>query len=280
MRRFFFFALLASAAVPAWAAGAPDEPQHGRRGHAEADQSSNDDGGQRPAFIRREAQSAAPANDGGDRRPGWVRGQGGMSGGADAPDNRPRSRWQGGGAPDQPAAGQVFRHGPRAELPGRVTNEQGATQPQSPGGFSERLRQYRLAHPRNDGAQPGRDGNVTPPTNNSPVRSTFTGQRDNHWSGGWRNDHRYDWSQYRHQHRSLFHFGVYYDPYGYGYNRMMPGWSMWPNYFQSSYWLNDPWMYRLPPAYGPYRWVRYWDDALLVNTYSGEVVDVVYDFFW
>ena len=32
--------------------------------------------------------------------------------------------------------------------------------------------------------------------------------------------------------------------------------------------------------YGPYRWVRYYDDVLLVDVYSGEVVDVIYDFFW
>ena len=48
----------------------------------------------------------------------------------------------------------------------------------------------------------------------------------------------------------------------------------------SNYWLNDPWQYRLPPAYGPYRWVRYYNDALLVDIYSGQVVDVIYGFFW
>jgi len=26
--------------------------------------------------------------------------------------------------------------------------------------------------------------------------------------------------------------------------------------------------------------VRYYDDAVLVNIYTGEVVDVIYDFFW
>ena len=31
---------------------------------------------------------------------------------------------------------------------------------------------------------------------------------------------------------------------------------------------------------GPYRWIRYYDDALLVDTYSGEVVDVIHRFFW
>ena len=54
----------------------------------------------------------------------------------------------------------------------------------------------------------------------------------------------------------------------------------YPSYYDQSFWLNDPWQYRLPPAYGPYRWVRYWDDALLVNIYTGQVEDVLHNFFW
>jgi Ni/Co efflux regulator RcnB len=103
---------------------------------------------------------------------------------------------------------------------------------------------------------------------------------DHHWSGDWRHDHRYDWQTHRHHHHSLFHLGHYYDPYDWGYRRWSIGFSLWPSYYGSNYWLNDPWQYRLPPAYGPYRWVRYYDDALLVNIYTGEVVDVVYNFFW
>lgn len=103
---------------------------------------------------------------------------------------------------------------------------------------------------------------------------------DHHWNHDWRHDHRYDWSSYRNRYRSLFHLGSYYDPYGWGYRRWSVGFSLWPSYYGSNYWLDDPWSYRLPPAYGPYRWVRYYDDAVLVNTYTGEVVDVVYNFFW
>ena len=103
---------------------------------------------------------------------------------------------------------------------------------------------------------------------------------DHHWNKDWRHDHRYDWYGYRNHYRSLFHLGSYYDPYGWGYNRWSIGYSLWPSYYGSNYWLDDPWMYRLPPAYGPYRWVRYYDDALLVNIYTGQVVDVVYNFFW
>ena len=103
---------------------------------------------------------------------------------------------------------------------------------------------------------------------------------DRQWSNHWRSDRRYDWRRYRSHNRSIFRFGSYYDPYGYRYRRFSIGFNLWPSYYRSSYWLNDPWQYRLPPAYGPYRWVRYWNDALLVNIYTGEVVDVEHNFFW
>lgn len=98
----------------------------------------------------------------------------------------------------------------------------------------------------------------------------------NHWRG----DRRYDWRRYRDRNRSIFRIGLYIDPFGWGYNRWGIGSRLYPNYYRSSYWINDPWMYRLPHAYPPYRWVRYHNDALLVDTWSGEVVDVIYNFFW
>lgn len=142
------------------------------------------------------------------------------------------------------------------------------------GTFDRRLREAR------------RDTQATRPTNNSPVMSRVFREtrRDmtvrDRWNSDWRNDRRYDWRRYRDYNRSLFYLGSYYDPFGYGYNRFQIGWSLWPSYYGQNYWINDPWQYRLPPAYGPYRWVRYWDDALLVNVYTGEVVDVLYSFFW
>ena len=114
----------------------------------------------------------------------------------------------------------------------------------------------------------------------SNTRRDRTSERRHRWSGDWRRDHRYDWRTYRDRHRVLFRLGRYYDPYGWNYRRFSIGFSLWPSYYGSSFWLNDPWMYRLPPAHGPYRWVRYYDDALLVNIYTGQVVDVLYNFFW
>ena len=51
-------------------------------------------------------------------------------------------------------------------------------------------------------------------------------------------------------------------------------------FFAEQYWIGDPDYYHLPPAYGPYRWVRYYNDALLVNIYNGAILDEIPDFFW
>ncbi len=100
------------------------------------------------------------------------------------------------------------------------------------------------------------------------------------WSSNWRNNSKYDWQNWRRHHRSFFHLGFYYDPFGWGYSPFQIGWRMWPSYYRSSFWINDPWYYRLPYAPPGTRWIRYYDDAILVDTWTGEVVDVIYDFFW
>lgn len=104
--------------------------------------------------------------------------------------------------------------------------------------------------------------------------------RSPQWSTNWRDDSRYDWRDYRNEHQSVFRVGVYYDPFGWGYQRYNIGWRLYPAYYQQNFWLTDPYMYDLPYAPWPLQWVRYYDDALLVNVFTGQVVDVMYDFFW
>lgn len=97
----------------------------------------------------------------------------------------------------------------------------------------------------------------------------------------WRRNDRYDWRRYRDSHRSIYRIGRYYAPYhGYAYRRIGIGFTLGSLFYGNRYWIDDPWSYRLPEVYGPYRWVRYYDDVLLVDVYTGEVVDVIYDFFW
>ena len=101
------------------------------------------------------------------------------------------------------------------------------------------------------------------------------------WDRGWRNDRRYDWYGWRARNRAFFNVGRYYPPVrGWNYRRIGIGFTLGAPFFGSSFWINDPWAYRLPPAYGQYRWVRYYGDVLLVDIYTGQVVDVINDFFW
>jgi Ni/Co efflux regulator RcnB len=66
--------------------------------------------------------------------------------------------------------------------------------------------------------------------------------------------------------------GFYYQRWAYG--QFLPtGW------FTQDYWIDDYEDYDLPvPPYG-YEWVRSGPDALLVDTYTGEVVEAVYGLF-
>jgi hypothetical protein len=101
------------------------------------------------------------------------------------------------------------------------------------------------------------------------------------WDRRWRDNNRYNWNSYRYSNRHIYTPGRYYSPYSnYSYRRLSIGFSLDRLFFGNRYWINDPWQYRLPEVYGDYRWVRYYDDVLMVDLYTGEVVDVIYDFFW
>jgi Ni/Co efflux regulator RcnB len=114
-----------------------------------------------------------------------------------------------------------------------------------------------------------------------PLRVDNHHRRDQvSWNRDWRHDGRYDWRRWRDRHRSSFHLGIYYDPFGWGYQPFSIGYRLWPNYYSSNYWINDPYEYRLPYAPPGTQWIRYYNDALLVDMYSGQVVDVIQNFFW
>ncbi|MBB3983352.1 hypothetical protein GGR44_003040 [Sphingobium fontiphilum] len=111
-------------------------------------------------------------------------------------------------------------------------------------------------------------------------RDRWNSQR--RWDNRWRAERRYDWNSYRTQYRERYRLGRYYAPRGwdYGYRRFSIGFFLSNMLYSNNYWINDPYYYRLPPAYGTLRWVRYYDDALLVDIRDGYVVDVIHNFFW
>ncbi len=77
-----------------------------------------------------------------------------------------------------------------------------------------------------------------------------------------------------------FHGGSYRRPSGWYYRRWSYGDYLPAIFWARDYWLTEWWLYDLPiPPYG-YEWVRYGDDALLVNIYNGEILEVEYGVFY
>jgi len=93
-----------------------------------------------------------------------------------------------------------------------------------------------------------------------------------------RNWGRNDWRGYRQSNRSLYNRGYWRAPFAYRVFR--PGVTIGLGYYGSRYSINDPGRYRLPPAGYGLRWIRHYDDVLLVDVRRGIVVDVIRNFFW
>jgi hypothetical protein len=100
------------------------------------------------------------------------------------------------------------------------------------------------------------------------------------WDRGWRNNGRYDWQRYRYANRRIFHLGPYYAPYrDYYYSPLEIGFVLDSLFYNRDYWI-DPAYYDLPPAPPGADWVRYYNDVVLVDMDSGEVLDSIPNFFW
>jgi Ni/Co efflux regulator RcnB len=69
-------------------------------------------------------------------------------------------------------------------------------------------------------------------------------------------------------------------PQGYGYRRWTIGLSLPAIFLGSAYSYNDYAMLGLEPPPPGYRWVRYGPDLLLVQAFTGRIVDVIYGAFY
>jgi Ni/Co efflux regulator RcnB len=97
-----------------------------------------------------------------------------------------------------------------------------------------------------------------------------------------RDRRRGNWAQFRRSYDAprRFRVGVYRAPPGYRYHRWTHGQRLPRAYYARDYWLTNFVIYGLfapPPGL---MWVRYGPDALLIDTYTGEIVQVRYNVFY
>lgn len=93
-----------------------------------------------------------------------------------------------------------------------------------------------------------------------------------------RREVREDWRDYRQSHRDVYRAGRWNAPFRYtAWNR---GQVLRPTYYSSRYYIADPYRYRLRAPGRDLRWVRHYNDVLLVNVRTGRVMEVNRGFFW
>jgi Ni/Co efflux regulator RcnB len=103
--------------------------------------------------------------------------------------------------------------------------------------------------------------------------------QDQSWYSRYRIDH-FRYVQGRYFARERFRIGFYQRPYGFTSRLWLRGNFLPFAYYSAGYTLGNYWSYDLyDPPFGC-RWVRVGDDALLVDNFTGEVVDGVYNIFW
>jgi Ni/Co efflux regulator RcnB len=93
------------------------------------------------------------------------------------------------------------------------------------------------------------------------------------------NNYRYD--QGRYFARQRFSIGYYWLPRGYTSRVWFIGeWLPFALYDDVRYHIDNPWRYSLYDAPIGCHWIRAGSEALLIDYYSGEILDVVYNLFW
>ncbi len=96
-------------------------------------------------------------------------------------------------------------------------------------------------------------------------------RRDRAWG-------RDDWRGHRDRNRAIYARGNWNAPFRY--QTFRPGVAIGRPYYAQRYWIADPGRYRLPPARPGLRWVRHYNDVLLIDSRRGRVIDVKRNFYW
>lgn len=111
-------------------------------------------------------------------------------------------------------------------------------------------------------------------------------RHDNNWNNNYRRDNRGSWQNRFNrrnvtaQHHYRYRGNNWYWPHGYSYRRWAFGMTLPSLFWGSNYWINDYYYYGLGAPPPGTVWVRYGNDAILIDRYTGEILEVVYDQFY
>ncbi len=122
-----------------------------------------------------------------------------------------------------------------------------------------------------------------------PQRQQAQRQQRYNWSSYQQGRRPPDWNNHRNfdrgawqrneQAQRRYHWNSYQRPPGWYYRRWSFGMILPSLFWGRQYWIDGYWNYGLPdPPYG-YVWVRYGNDALLVNVEDGDILRVIYGLY-
>ena len=163
---------------------------------------------------------------------------------------------------------------------GRLQYRQGGQQQYQQGG-QQQYQQGGQQPYQQGGQQPYQQGGQQPYQQGH--RYDWSAYQPGHPPPQWQQYHQnfdprpYQWNQYAdHSYR----WQPYVQPRGWYYRRWAYGQTLPPMFWGRDYWLVNYWGFGLiDPPYG-YVWVRYGNDALLINVVNGQILGVVYWLFY
>jgi Ni/Co efflux regulator RcnB len=178
----------------------------------------------------------------------------------------------------QAYAERHYREHGQAE--GRAVPQQAASQPQPPQGGQW----------NGNNRDQGRDARQGDRNNWNGDRNNWNGDRnrgsgDNAWRGDrgrqdWRSDNRFRNYERNYSAQRHYRFGRYERPRGWYARRWTFGEFLPSLFWSQNYWISDYSDFGLPYPPPGCTWVRYGDDALLIDRYTGEIIQVVYNIFY
>jgi Ni/Co efflux regulator RcnB len=176
----------------------------------------------------------------------------------------------GGGRHDEGAAAPAIAPsgGGMARTPHRTRTDNGANGPTMGG--------TRRDNTPNTMMRPSRRGMATAPTN-SRVTAPRTGAIG---TGAHVHNHAFDTMHRAFTAPQRFRAGAYVRPSGWYYHRWNYGEFLPAFFFSRNYWILDWEDFALDNPPPGTVWVRYGDDALLIDEYTGEVIEVEYGIFY